>query len=184
MLEGCTRALGRSLCQQLEALVSSAWSPGFAASRPVLNFDQSQTYLRSAVWNPLGTAVCAEADCDIGNSTALCFAAAASDRAGSLDSNGMIISPSWCSAFFCDYAQQWNSTSFLGRCSLRVCSLSYACISALPCLSLPCCLSSLWSLCPPSSSPSPLHRVLAKSRPLHWGRFSQAPQRLFYQDSH
>lgn len=64
----------------------------------VLNFDQSQTYLRSAVWNPLGAAVFAEADCVIGSSTALCLAAAAAaaaacDRAGSLDSNGIIIRP-------------------------------------------------------------------------------------------
>lgn len=66
----------------------------------------------------------AEADCGIGSSTALCLAAAASDRAGSLDSNSIIINPFKSSAFFLDYAQQWNLTSSVGGDSLKVCSLS------------------------------------------------------------
>ena len=117
VLEGCTGALGRRLCQDLLALVSSPWSPWSVASGPVvltLNFDQSQTYLRSAMWDPLGAAVCAQADCDTGSSTALCLAAAACDRAGSLDSNSIIISPFKSSAFIRDYAQQWNLTITCG----------------------------------------------------------------------
>lgn len=116
--------------------------PRSVASRPiVLNFDQSQTYLRSAVWNPLGAAVFAEADCSIGSSTALCLAAAACDRAGSLDSNSIIISPFKSSAFFRDYAQQWNLTSSMGGDSLRVCSLSLTllCLSFSPSPSLTFC---------------------------------------------
>lgn len=102
------------------------------------------------MWNPLGAAVFAEADCSIGSSTALCLAAAACDRAGSLDSNSIIISPFKSSAFFRDYAQQWNLTSSMGGDSLRVCSLSY------PSASLSRSLSSLWSLCPlPPLPPSP-----------------------------
>lgn len=166
--------------------------PWSVASRPImltLNFDQSQTYLRSAMWNPLGAGVCAEADCDTGSTTALCLAATACDRAGSLDSNSITISPFKSSAFICDYPQQWNLRPSMGRDSLRVCSLSLSLtvFLTLLCLSFTRFLSSLWKLCLPSlhfPSPSPLHRVLATSRPLHWGRFSQAPQRLFYQDSH
>lgn len=105
------------------------------------------------MWNPLGAAVFAEADCGIGSSTALCLAAAANDRAGSLDSNSIIISPFKSSAFFRDYAQQWNLTSSMGGDSLRVCSLSYASMSAF--LSLSRCLSSLWSLCSHPALPFP-----------------------------
>lgn len=108
------------------------------------------------MWNPLGAAVFAEADCSIGSSTALCLAAAACDRAGSLDSNSIIISPFKSSAFFRDYAQQWNLTSSMGGDSLGVCSLSlsYPSLSVFLSLSLSCFLSSLWSLRPP---PLPLY---------------------------
>lgn len=95
------------------------------------------------MWNPLGAAVFAEADCSIGSSTALCLAAAACDRAGSLDSNSIIISPFKSSAFFRDYAQQWNLTSSMGGDSLRVCSLSLSltplCLSFSPSPSLAFC---------------------------------------------
>lgn len=73
--------------------------------------------------------MCAEADCDIGSSTALCLAAAACDRAGSLDCNSIIISPFKSSAFLRDYAQQWNLTSSMGGDSLRVRSLPYPSLS-------------------------------------------------------
>lgn len=99
------------------------------------------------MWNPLGAAVFAGADCGIGSSTVLCLAAAASDRAGSLDSNSIIIIPFKSSAFFRDYAQQWNFTSSMGGDSLRVCSRSCTSVSFF--LSLSCCLSSLWSLSSP-----------------------------------
>lgn len=130
------------------------WSA--ASGLIVLNFDQSQTYLRSAMWNPLGAAVFAEADCSIGSSTALCLAAAACDRAGSLDSNSIIISPFKSSAFFRDYAQQWNLTSSMGGDSLRVCSLSLSYPPLSVCLSPPLSLSviSVKSTPPP---PLPLY---------------------------
>lgn len=163
--------------------------PWSAVSRLImlkLNFDQSQTYLRSAMWNLLGAAVCAEADCDIGSSTALWLAAAAGDRAGSLDSNSIIISPFKSSAFLHDYAQQWNLKPSTAGDSLRVRSRSHSYPSLSVFFSPSLSVISVKSVYPlPSSLPFPhLHRVLAKSRPLHWGRFSQAPRRLFYQDSH
>lgn len=155
MSEGCTGSLGRSLCQDPQSPGLISLIPWSVASRPmVLNFDQSQTYLRSSMWNPLGAAVFAGADCGIGSSTALCLAAAASDRAGSLDSNSIIISPFKSSAFFRDYAQQWNFTSSMGGDSLRVCSRS--CTSMSFFLSLSRCLSSLWSLSSPPPPPLPL----------------------------
>lgn len=110
------------------------------------------------MWNLLGVAVCAEADCDIGSSTALCLAAAACDRAGSLDSKSIIISPFKSSAFLRDYAQQWNLTSSTAGDSLRVCSflpprfsLPSFCLSLSPAYFL----SSLWSPCLPFPSPPP-----------------------------
>lgn len=78
------------------------------------------------MWNLLGAAVCAEADCDIGSSTALWLAAAAGDRAGSLDSNSIIISPFKSSAFLHDYAQQWNLKPSTAGDSLRVRSRSHS----------------------------------------------------------
>lgn len=100
----------------------------------------------------------AEAACGIGSGTALCLAAAASDRAGSLDSNSIIISPFKSSAFFRDYAQQWNLTSSMGGDSLRVCSLSYASMSAFLSLSLSrLSVISLKSMLPPPSPSLPLY---------------------------
>lgn len=52
VLEGYTGALGRNLCQDLLAQVSSPLIPRSAVSRLImlmLNFDQSQTYLGSAM---------------------------------------------------------------------------------------------------------------------------------------
>lgn len=126
-----------------------------------LNFDQSQTYLRSAMWNLLGAAVCAEADCDIGSSTALWLAAAAGDRAGSLESNSIIISPFKSSAFLHDYAQQWNLKSSTAGDSLRVRSrsLSYPSLSVFfsPSLSV-ISVKSVYPLpSPPPPSPFPIY---------------------------
>lgn len=162
--------------------------PWSAVSRLImlkLNFDQSQTYLRSAMWNLLGAAVCAEADCDIGSGTALCLAAAAGDRAGSLDSNSIIISPFKSSAFLHDYAQQWNLKSSTAGDSLRARSHS-------PLLSFSVCLFlTLCHLCEACVSP-PLAPLPFPIYTGFWPRaghftqadFSQAPWRLFYQDSH
>lgn len=59
-----------------------------------------------------------------GSSAALCLAAAACDRAGSVDTNSIIISPS--SAFFyAIFAQQRYLTSSMGGDALRVHSPSY-----------------------------------------------------------
>lgn len=105
------------------------------------------------MWNPLGAGVCAEADCDTGSTTALCLAAAACDRAGSLDSNSITISPFKSSAFLCDYAQQWNLRLSMGRDSLRVCSLSLSFLPVSVCLSLPFCHLCEAYVSPPLASP-------------------------------
>lgn len=105
------------------------------------------------MWNPLGAAVFAEADCSIGSSTALCLAAAACDRAGSLDSNSIIISPFKSSAFLRDYAQQWNLTSSMGGDSLRVRSLSLTLLCLSFSLPLPLSVISVKSMTPPPSLP-------------------------------
>lgn len=93
--------------------------------------------------------MCAEADCGIGSSTALCLAAAACDRAGSLDSNSIIISPFKSSAFLRDYAQQWNLTSSTAGDSLRVRSHSLSHPSLSVFLSFSLSVISVKSMLPP-----------------------------------
>lgn len=144
------------------------WSPVSRLIIPKLNFDQSQTYLRAAMWNPLGAAVCTEADCDIGRKW--CLAAAACDRAGSPASNSIMISPFKSSAVLHDNAQQWNLTSSAAaNSSIPFCTpfLSASLSRSLSVISV--------KSAPPLLFSSIFTGFLAKSRPLHWSRFSQAP---------
>lgn len=100
----------------------------------------------------------AEADCSIGSSTALCLAAAACDRAGSLDSNSIIISPFQVFSIFSRLCSTVELNIVHGwRFPESLLSLSYPSRS----LSLPLSLSviSVKSERPPQTPPSPLHRV-------------------------
>lgn len=99
-----------------------------------------------------------EAVCSMGIRTVLSLAGTASDRAGSLDSNTIIISPFKSSTFF-HYSQQCKITSSNGwRFLGSLCALS---------------LSFYYWLSPPQNS------FLAKSRQVQWGRFSQAAKGYF-----
>lgn len=118
--------------------------------------------------------MCGQVVRDVGSGTALCLAAAAaaataSDRAGSLDSNSIIIRAFKSSAFLRDYAQQWNLTSSTAGDSRRTRSSPH---SLSVCHSGPltfCHLCEVFARPPPFLQPNlpPPLRVLAESRALH-----------------